>query len=47
MLGLMSVDKKAAGGEARFVVLDAIGRAELRGGIDERMVREVVVAAAQ
>ena len=47
MLRLMSVDKKAAGGALRFVVLSAIGRAELRGGIDEQTIREVVVAAAQ
>jgi 3-dehydroquinate synthase len=47
MLSLMAVDKKAAGGEVRFVLLKAIGAAELRGGIDERTVREVIVAAAQ
>jgi 3-dehydroquinate synthase len=47
MLRLMAVDKKAAGGELRFVLLDAIGRAELRGGVEEHAVREVVVAAAQ
>jgi len=47
MLALMSVDKKAAGGKVRFVLLQGIGKAELRGGIDERAVREVVVAAAQ
>lgn len=47
MLALMSVDKKAAGGEARFVLLQEIGKAELRRGIDEKAVREVVVAAAQ
>jgi 3-dehydroquinate synthetase len=47
MLRLMAVDKKAVGGELRFVLLDAIGRAELCGGVDERAVREVVVAAAQ
>ena len=47
MLRLMAVDKKAAGGKLRFVLLDAIGRAELFRGVDERAVREVVVAAAQ
>jgi 3-dehydroquinate synthase len=47
ILRLMSVDKKAAGGEVRFVVLDAIGRAELRGGVETQAVREVIVAAAQ
>ncbi|MGQ0544463.1 MAG: 3-dehydroquinate synthase [Betaproteobacteria bacterium] len=47
MLGLMSVDKKAAGGELRFVVLKAIGQAELRSGVSAQALREVVVAAAQ
>ena len=47
MLRLMAVDKKAAGGKLRFVLLDAIGRADLFRGVDERAVREVVVAAAQ
>ena len=47
MLRLMAVDKKAARGELRFVLLDAIGRAALCGGVDERALREVVVAAAQ
>ena len=47
MLALMSIDKKAAGGAIRFVVLKAIGQAELRGGVQEQTVREVVVAAAQ
>ena len=47
MLALMAVDKKAAGGELRFVLLRSIGQAELQSGIEERAVREVVVAAAQ
>jgi 3-dehydroquinate synthase len=47
MLGLMAVDKKAARGEVRFVLLRAIGQAELQGGVEERAIREVVVAAAQ
>jgi 3-dehydroquinate synthase len=47
LLALMAVDKKAAGGELRFVLLQSIGRAALRGGVEPRAVREVVVAAAQ
>jgi 3-dehydroquinate synthetase len=43
----MAVDKKALQGELRFVVLEDIGRAALRGAIDERVVREAIVAAAQ
>ena len=47
MLALMAVDKKAAGGAVRFVLLREIGRAELASGIEPQAVREVVVAAAQ
>lgn len=47
MLALMSVDKKAAKGKVRFVVLEEVGKAGLRGGVDERLVREAIVAAAQ
>ena len=47
LMELMAVDKKAAQGKLRFVVLEAIGRAALRGGIDERLIREAIVAAAQ
>jgi len=47
MLELMAVDKKAAKGKTRFVVLDSIGRASLRSGIDEGLVRKAIVAAAQ
>jgi 3-dehydroquinate synthase len=47
MLELMSIDKKAAKGKARFVVLESIGCAALRGGIDEDLVRKAIVAAAQ
>jgi 3-dehydroquinate synthetase len=43
----MATDKKAAQGKLRFVVLQCIGQAVLRGGIDERAVREAIVAAAQ
>ena len=47
LMELMAVDKKAAQGKVRFVVLEAIGRAALRGGIDEGRVRAAIVAAAQ
>jgi 3-dehydroquinate synthase len=47
LIELMAVDKKAARGKLRFVVLEAIGRAALRSGIDDGQVREAIVAAAQ
>jgi 3-dehydroquinate synthase len=47
MLELMAVDKKAAQGKVRFILLESIGKAALRGGIDERAVREAIVAALQ
>ena len=46
-LELMQVDKKATGGQMRFVLLDGLGRATLRSGIDTRQVRESIAAAAQ
>ncbi len=46
-LELMQVDKKAARGRVRFVLLDAIGRASLRDGVDEQLVREALAAATQ
>jgi 3-dehydroquinate synthase len=45
-LELMAVDKKAAGGRVRFVVLEAIGRSTLRADIDERHVREAIAASS-
>jgi 3-dehydroquinate synthase len=47
MLELMAVDKKAAKGKTRFVLLQSIGRAALRGDVDEELVRKAIVAAAQ
>jgi 3-dehydroquinate synthase len=47
MLELMALDKKAAKGKTRFVLLQSIGRAALRADVDERLVREAIVAAAQ
>ena len=42
-LELMRVDKKSEGGEIRFVVIDAPGRASMRGAPDA-VVREVIAA---
>jgi 3-dehydroquinate synthase len=47
LVELMALDKKAAKGRTRFVVLESIGRAALRAGIDDAAVRRAVVAAAQ
>jgi 3-dehydroquinate synthase len=46
-LELMQVDKKAAGGRVRFILLEGLGRATLRGDLDPRLVRESIAAAAQ
>ncbi|HZD21251.1 MAG TPA: 3-dehydroquinate synthase [Burkholderiales bacterium] len=43
---LISLDKKSAAGRVRFVLLDAIGRASLRGDVDARLVDETIAAAA-
>jgi len=43
----MALDKKAAKGKTRFVILESIGRAALRADVDERLVRQAIVAAAQ
>ena len=47
LLELMALDKKVARGRMRFVLLNSIGAASLREGVDERLVREAIVAAAQ
>jgi 3-dehydroquinate synthase len=47
MLELMAVDKKAAKGRVRFIVLEAVGKAVLRGDLPEAAVREAIVAALQ
>ena len=44
---LMAVDKKAAKGKARFVLLTGIGRTALGEALDDKLVREAIVAAAQ
>ena len=43
----MALDKKAAKGKTRFVLLESIGHAALHGDVDERAVRQAIVAAAQ
>jgi 3-dehydroquinate synthase len=47
LMELMAVDKKAAQGKLRFVLLEGIGHAALRGDVDDSWVRQAVVAAAQ
>ena len=47
LMALMALDKKAAQGKVRFVLLEGIGRAALRGGLEERLILESIVAAAQ
>ncbi len=45
-LELMARDKKVKAGALRFVVLDALGRATLRGGIGSAVIAEVLSAHA-
>jgi 3-dehydroquinate synthase len=45
-LELMSVDKKVAGGKVRFILLEAIGRAVVRGGVDPAAVRAAITACS-
>ena len=47
LMELMAGDKKAVKGRTRFVVLESVGRAALRGDVDEGLVRKAIVAAAQ
>jgi 3-dehydroquinate synthase len=47
LMDLMAGDKKAAQGKLRFVVLEALGRAALRVGVDGDRIRQAIVAAAQ
>jgi 3-dehydroquinate synthase len=46
-LELMAGDKKAAGGRIRYVVLKAVGSAELRDDIDESAVRQTIAASVE
>jgi 3-dehydroquinate synthase len=45
-LELMRVDKKAEGGQIRFVVIDAPGQASMRAAPDA-LVREVIAACCR
>lgn len=45
-LDLMAVDKKAAGGKIRFVLLDALGSAVLRGDLPQSLIRATLVACS-
>ncbi|HEV3007427.1 MAG TPA: 3-dehydroquinate synthase [Burkholderiales bacterium] len=47
LMELVALDKKAAKGRTRFVVLQALGRAELRADVEDAAVRQAIVAAAQ
>jgi 3-dehydroquinate synthase len=47
LIELMALDKKAAKGRTRFVVLEAIGRAALRSDVDATAARAAIVAAVQ
>jgi len=47
LVELMAVDKKAAKGKTRFILLSAVGRAALPVEVEPRLVREAIVAAAQ
>lgn len=47
LVELMAVDKKAAQGQVRFVLLEGIGRSLLHAGIKAPLIREAIVAAVQ
>jgi 3-dehydroquinate synthetase len=47
MLELMAVDKKAAKGKIRFVLLDSIGRARVQGDVEPELVRKAILATMQ
>lgn len=44
---LMALDKKSARGSVRFVLLEGIGKAVLRSGVEQASVRESIAAASQ
>ncbi len=46
-LDLMQVDKKATGGQMRFILLDGLGRATQRGDLDPRLIRDSIAAAVR
>jgi len=43
-LELMQVDKKAAGGKLRFILLEGLGRAALHGDLELGLIRESIAA---
>lgn len=45
-LELMEVDKKAAGGRMRFILLEGLGKAALHADLDSRLVRRSIASAA-
>jgi 3-dehydroquinate synthase len=47
LLELMALDKKAAKGKTRFILLSALGRATLPAEVDAQRVLQAIVAAAQ
>jgi 3-dehydroquinate synthase len=47
MLELMAVDKKAARGKIRFVLLESIGRSRVQGDVEPELVRKAILAAMQ
>jgi len=47
LMELMALDKKAAKGRTRFVLLQSLGRAELRVDVEDAAVRRAIVAAVQ
>jgi 3-dehydroquinate synthase len=44
---LMALDKKSAGGAVRFVLLERMGHAALRSGLDPKLVRDSIAAATR
>jgi 3-dehydroquinate synthase len=43
---LMALDKKAAHGRTRYVLLERIGSAVVRADLEDRVVREAIAAAS-
>jgi len=43
---LMALDKKSAAGRVRFVLLEAVGRARLQAGVEQRLVDEAIAATS-
>ena len=47
VLELMQVDKKATAGRLRFILLGAIGAAEIKADVDEKMVLDTIAACTR